>query len=92
MRELLDRVVSRELDPASAAATVLERAPRRGARVNGALSGPFLAAAGVLCVSGAAKLRSPAGAVRGVAVLGLPGRAGACVLWRPASSRWAWSR
>ena len=29
VQELLDRVVARELDPASAAATILERAPAR---------------------------------------------------------------
>lgn len=33
-----------------------------------ALAGPYLAAAGVLCVSGAAKLRSPAPAARAVGV------------------------
>lgn len=38
------------------------------------LSGPFLAAAGVLCVSGAAKLRSPGATVPALALLGLPAR------------------
>ena len=42
--------------------------------MSAALSGPFLAAAGVLCVSGAAKLRSPRAAVPALALLGLPPR------------------
>jgi hypothetical protein len=37
------------------------------------LSVPFAAAALVLCVAGAAKLRSPAGAARAITTLGLPG-------------------
>lgn len=37
-----------------------------------ALTPPFLLAALVLCVAGAAKLRAPAGAARAAAVLGLP--------------------
>jgi hypothetical protein len=42
--------------------------------VSAALSGPFLAASGVLCVSGAAKLRSPRAALPTLALLGLPSR------------------
>lgn len=41
--------------------------------MSAALSGPFLAAAGVLCVSGAAKLRSPRAAIPALVLLGLPG-------------------
>lgn len=40
--------------------------------MSSALSGPFLAAAGVLCVSGAAKLKAPRGATSALALLGLP--------------------
>lgn len=40
------------------------------------LSGPFLAAAGVLCVSGVAKLRSPGPARQALVLLGLPSRRG----------------
>lgn len=43
--------------------------------MNAALGAPFLAAAGVLCVSGAAKLRAPRAAVPALALLGLPARA-----------------
>jgi hypothetical protein len=43
--------------------------------VSAALTAPFLAAAGVLCVSGAAKLRSPRAAVPALALLRLPPRA-----------------
>jgi hypothetical protein len=43
--------------------------------VSTALTAPFLAAGGVLCVSGAAKLRSPRTAVPALALLGLPARA-----------------
>src|SRR2546423_9795593 len=39
------------------------------------LGAPFLAAAGVLCVSGAAKLRAPRAAVPALASLGLQARA-----------------
>jgi hypothetical protein len=42
-----------------------------------ALIGPLAVAAGVLCVAGLAKLRSPAPATRALASLGLPGGAGA---------------
>ncbi len=41
-----------------------------------ALSAPFLVAAVVLCAAGLAKLRSPTGAVRALAAVGLPARAG----------------
>jgi hypothetical protein len=41
--------------------------------VSAALTAPFLAAGGVLCVSGAAKLRSPRAAVPALAMLGVPG-------------------
>jgi hypothetical protein len=44
--------------------------------MSAALTGPFLAAGGVLCVSGAAKLTSPRAAVPALALLGLPARAG----------------
>ncbi len=40
--------------------------------MSAALSGPFLAVAGVLCVSGLAKLRAPRAAVPALALLGLP--------------------
>ena len=40
--------------------------------MSSALSGPLLAAAGVLCVSGAAKLKAPRGAISALALLGLP--------------------
>jgi uncharacterized membrane protein YphA (DoxX/SURF4 family) len=40
-----------------------------------ALTPPFLVAGLVLCVAGAAKLRSPAAATRALAALGLPARA-----------------
>lgn len=43
--------------------------------MSAALTAPFLAAGGVLCVSGAAKLRSPRTAVPALARLGLPARA-----------------
>jgi hypothetical protein len=43
--------------------------------VSAALTAPFLAAAGLLCVSGAAKLRSPRAAQPALAGLGLPARA-----------------
>jgi uncharacterized membrane protein YphA (DoxX/SURF4 family) len=46
--------------------------------VTGALTGPFLAAAGLLCVSGVAKLRAPGTAAQAVRTLGLP--AGAAVI------------
>jgi hypothetical protein len=39
-----------------------------------ALTPPFLVAATVLCIAGAFKLRSPAGAARALGVLGLPAR------------------
>lgn len=39
-----------------------------------ALTPPFLVAASVLCIAGAFKLRSPAGAARVLGVLGLPAR------------------
>jgi hypothetical protein len=39
-----------------------------------ALTAPFAVAALVLCAAGVAKLRAPAGAVRALAVAGLPGR------------------
>jgi hypothetical protein len=38
------------------------------------LTAPFLVAASVLCIAGAAKLRSPAEAARALAALGLPAR------------------
>lgn len=41
-----------------------------------ALLGPVLVAAGVLCVSGTAKLRAPRAAARAFATLGLPGSTG----------------
>jgi methylamine utilization protein MauE len=43
--------------------------------VSTALTAPFLAAGGVLCVSGVAKLRSPRAAVAALALLRLPARA-----------------
>ncbi len=43
--------------------------------MRGALLGPVLVAAGVLCVSGAAKLRAPRPAAGALATLGLPGSA-----------------
>ncbi len=44
--------------------------------MGGALSGPLLAAAGVLLVSGLAKLRGPGPATQALAAAGLPARAG----------------
>jgi hypothetical protein len=41
-----------------------------------ALTAPFAVAALVLCAAGVAKLRSPAGAVRALMVVGLPARGG----------------
>ena len=71
VQELLDRVVARELDPASAA-THRARAARRGARqVSAALAPPFLVASLVLCVAGLCEA-ARAGRRRGGARAGAP--------------------
>ncbi len=67
VQELLDRVVARELDPASAA-TDGARAAGRGARaMSAALAPPFIVASLLLCVAGVLKLRSPRVAVGALA-------------------------
>ena len=63
IQELLDEVVARQLDPASAA----DADPRDAGETVSALTPPIIVAGLVLCVAGVAKLRSPApAAARGL--------------------------